>query len=135
MYDIFNRLIIDEQVDAEHAPRDIARRTRLLLTFGSPLDKTAFLFGVLGRRAEAREALAAAVQPLIANQSIRPRWINIHSPWDLISGSLDFYDLPDRSNRHAVENVSDPDATTLLMAHLEYWYSPLLFRTILEALR
>ena len=135
IYDALNRLIVEEQVNTDHAPRDVAKRTRLLLTFGSPLDKTAFIFGVLGRRAEAREALAAAVQPLIADESVRPRWINIHSPWDPISGSLDFYDLPDRSNRHAVENVRDPDATTLLLAHLEYWKNPTLFRTILEALR
>jgi hypothetical protein len=61
--------------------------------------------------------------------------VNIHSPWDIISGKLDYYDRPDRSNRHAVENISDKDATTLLAAHVEYWRNDLLFETIVEALQ
>ena len=55
-------------------------------------------------------------------------------PWDLISGSLDYYDRPDRSNRLAIQNVRDPDATTLLAAHVEYWKNPLVFQTIVRSL-
>ena len=116
-YDVLNRLLIDHRVKPGTAP-EIAARTRLFLTFGSPLDKTAFIFGAQGAGTEAREALAASVQPLISDAQVRPRWVNIYSTWDIISGSLDFYDLPDRSNRHPVENIKDRKATTLLAAHV-----------------
>lgn len=131
-YDTLNRLLIDHSVNPSGAP-EIAGRTRLLVTFGSPLDKTAFIFGAQGAGTEAREALAASIQPLITDELVRPKWVNIWSRWDIISGSLDYYDRPDRSNRHAVENIADPDASTLLAAHVEYWRNPLLFRTILQA--
>ena len=56
-------------------PFAVELRTRLLLTFGSPLDKTAFLFSLQGNTTEAREALAASVQPLLAFPERRPEWI------------------------------------------------------------
>ena len=111
------------------------RRGPGCLKFGSPLDKTAFIFGAQGAGTEAREALAASVQPLISDAQVRPRWVNIYSTWDIISGSLDYYDLPDRSNRHPVENIKDPKATTLLAAHVEYWRNEKLFEALIEALR
>jgi hypothetical protein len=130
MYDALDRLILDEQMTG--SPANVVERTRLFLTFGSPLDKTAFIFGAQGKGSEPREALAASVQPLLTDN--RPRWINIWSPWDVIGGALDYYDLPDRSNPHPVENRRDPHATTLLVAHVEYWNNPLIYRTILDAL-
>jgi hypothetical protein len=132
-YDVLNRLLVDHSVNPETTP-EIAGRTRLLLTFGSPLDKTAFIFGTQGAGTEAREALTASFQPLITDERVRPRWVNIYSSWDIISGSVDYYDRPDKSNRNAVENIKDPGATTLLAAHVEYWRNPLLFNTILDAL-
>jgi hypothetical protein len=132
-YDVLNRLLVDHAVNPTSTP-EIASRTRLLLTFGSPLDKTAFIFAAQGFGTEAREALTASFQPLVTDDRVRPRWVNIYSPWDIISGWLDYYDRKDRSNRHAVENVRDPDATTLLAAHVEYWRNPKLFDTILDAL-
>jgi len=132
IYDVLNRLILDSQLDAS-AP-EIATRTRLLLTFGSPLDKTAFVFGIQGSGTEPREALAASVQPLLTETAVRPTWINIWSPWDIISGALDYYDLPRKTNPNPVQNIKDPDATTLLAAHVEYWNNPLLYKTILEHL-
>ncbi|MEO8432271.1 MAG: hypothetical protein ABI592_12230 [Acidobacteriota bacterium] len=130
-YDTLNRLILDD----EAAPAggavslDAARRTRLLLTFGSPLDKTAFIFGMQGRAtSEGREAMAAAVQPMICDYRFRPRrWVNIHSPWDIVSGPLDLYDLPSGTDARRIENLRDDDATTLIGAHLEYWRNALLF--------
>ncbi len=133
VYDALNRLLIDHAVNPAATP-EVAGRTRLLVTFGSPLDKTAFIFGAQGSGTEAREALSASLQPLITDERVRPRWVNIYSPWDIISGSLDYYDRPDRSNRNAVENILDPDATTLLAAHVEYWRNPTLFHTILQVL-
>jgi hypothetical protein len=132
-YDALNRLILEDKDPA--AALDIVRRTPLFLTFGSPLDKTAFIFGAQGHgTTEAREALAAAVQPLIQDYSYRPeKWINIYSPWDIISGSLDLYDLEPTDSKK-VDNIPDPDATTLLMAHTEYWNNELLVKTLYDAL-
>jgi pimeloyl-ACP methyl ester carboxylesterase len=137
-YDALNRLIL-EDIDS-NGGLHVAERTALFLTFGSPLDKTAFIFGAQGHdTTEAREALAAAVQPLIQAYRYRPgKWINIYSPWDIISGSLDLYDLPTTApavkDPKAVCNQSDPDATTLLMAHTEYWTNELLVQTLYDAL-
>jgi hypothetical protein len=136
-YDTLNRLIQEDEsapgVPATPLPRlNVVARTPLFLTFGSPLDKTAFIFGIAGKKTtEAREALAASVQPMICDYGFRPRrWVNIYSPWDLVSGSLDFYDPPGSVDSRRVENVRDPLATTLLAAHLEYWKNPLLFEIL-----
>jgi len=133
VYDVLNRLINDDEADGRTL--DVARRTPLLLTFGSPLDKIAFLFAVQRQHTdEAREALAATVQPLIQNYAFRPeRWINIYSPWDVVSGHLGFYDPPGSTDPRRVCNIDDPDATTLLAAHVEYWNNPLLFTTLCDA--
>jgi hypothetical protein len=56
--------------------------------------------------------------------------VNLFSPWDIVSGSLDFYDLPGATDARRVENRRDPEATTLLAAHLEYWENPLLFEIL-----
>ena len=90
-YDVLNRLLIDHRLNPDGVP-EIAGRTRLFLTFGCPLDKTAFAFAAQGAGTEAREALVASFQPLITDEDARPRWVNIYSPWDIISGSLDYYD-------------------------------------------
>jgi len=129
-YDALNRLIHEDRVPA-NALR-VVDRTRLFLTFGSPLDKTAFIFGAQGHgTTEARESLAASVQPLIQDYIYRPeKWINIYSPWDIISGYLDLYDLPASTSSKKVENLPDPEATTLLMAHTEYWNDRLLVQTL-----
>ena len=56
--------------------------------------------------------------------------MNLYSPWDLVSGSLDLYDREGSSDPRRVENVADPEATTLLAAHLEYWGNPLMFEVL-----
>jgi hypothetical protein len=106
------------------------------LTFGSPLDKTAFIFGIQGKNtSEGREALAASVQPMICEYKLRPRrWVNVYSGWDLVSGSLELYDSSAGSDPRRVENLEDPEATTLLAAHLEYWRNPLIFEILLREL-
>ena len=133
MYDVLNRMLIEEPIGPRRL--SVRARTKLLLTFGSPLDKTAFLFGAQGTGSEAREALAASVQPLISDQAARPIWINVSSPFDIISGSLEFYDLPDRSNRNPVQNVRDPHASTWLAAHEEYWRNDTIFDVLLQHVR
>lgn len=133
-YDVLNGLLIEEQFAAQ--PLDITARTRMFLTFGSPLDKTAFLFRTQkDMRSAVREVGAAAVQPMIADYQNRPReWVNLWSPFDIISGHLDYYDPPNvrnakhkahyagvAANPRAVRNEVDPDAHTPLAAHVEYW--------------
>jgi hypothetical protein len=105
---------------------DVVRRTRLLLTMGSPLDKTAFLFRTQKDDAPLREALAAAAQPMIVSYENRPaRWLNIWSPFDWVCGSLEYYDVEasgGASQAGAVENVRDSGAPVdTVRAHLGYW--------------
>ncbi len=130
-YDALNSLITDE-VLASSSAASVVGRTRLLLTFGSPLDKTAFLFDTkLRRSATTRALLSSAVQPLITDVAFRQfPWENLSSPSDVISGKLRFYD----SDGCRVRELSDPGAVTLLWAHEEYWDAPLLFERIREAL-
>jgi hypothetical protein len=132
VYDALNKLILDDEASTKKL--GIVRRTPLLVMFGSPLDKTAYIFSVQGNgTTEARESVAAAVQPMIQSYRFRPRkWVNLYSPWDIISGSLDFYDprilkdengvdIPPANRSQRIKNKCDPDATTLLIAHTEYW--------------
>jgi hypothetical protein len=135
VYDALNRLINDDLIGAK-GPLDVLQRTGLLLTFGAPLDKVAFLFALQANQpSEAREALAAAVQPLIQDYQYRPfPWINIHSPWDIISGRLDFYDPPAGNDPRRIDNQQDEDASTLLVAHVEYWRNRKLFQTLHDRL-
>jgi hypothetical protein len=135
-YDGLNRLILEDGAATPEQVLHIVDRTPLFLTFGSPLDKTAFIFGAQGHgTTEARESLAASVQPLIQSYAFRPKeWINIYSPWDIISGYLDLYDLPNSTSSKKVTNLPDPEATTLLMAHTEYWNDRLLVETLYNAL-
>lgn len=224
VYDALNQMIVQDEMtkreilggssDARSRLLHVLERTKLLLTFGSPLDKTAFLFALQGgQTSETREALASEVQPLIQNPAFRSfPWVNLYSPQDIISGELDFYDPPpsfagswkpiveraevqawtekrggfpakikgadlnreplqlrlgfqgakeplekidwreffaafdlaylalihpseddpsdtrhEFTSRHRIINRPDPEATTLLVAHTEYWRNPLLF--------
>jgi hypothetical protein len=135
-YDGLNRLILEDGAAAPDQVLNVVNRTPLFLTYGSPLNKTAFIFGAQAHgTTEARESLAASVQPLIQDYKYRPdQWINIYSPWDIISGYLDLYDLPDSTSSKKVKNLADPEATTLLMAHTEYWNDSLLVKTLYNAL-
>ncbi len=137
-YDVLNQLLCEDAIDrqAGRPTREIARRTPLFLTFGSPLDKTAFVFAIQHRRTtQAREALAASAQPMLQDYDSRPaRWVNIYSPWDIISGELEYYDLPGGSDPRQVMNRRDEGATTLLLSHVEYWESEALPQVLSEAL-
>ncbi len=154
-YDTLNAMINLEAAKNEPgAPNAVVERTAALVTFGSPLDKTAFLFRVqlnphrnrLDREGELRETMVCAVQPLIASYSRYrfdpaasphgPKWINLWSPMDVISGRLDYYDDP-AAGRHAperVQNLIDPEARIPILAHNQYWSKKLLRKTVYEAL-
>jgi MFS family permease len=133
VYDTLNRLLLDDQaVVAAGRPWNVSGRSPYLLTFGSPLNKIAFIFATQSKKGSmtlARERLASLVQPLIDSEVIRAgiRWVNLYSPWDIISGRLDFYDPPPGGPASAVLDERDPDATTFLAAHTEYWRNTSLF--------
>ncbi|MEK7331270.1 MAG: hypothetical protein AAB113_10765 [Candidatus Eisenbacteria bacterium] len=134
-YDALNAMLVRDALS--DPPLEVAARTRMFLTFGSPLDKTGFIFRAQRRRpAGAREALAAARQPMILDYRWRPvRWVNIHSPNDWISGSLEYYDDRDQAARRPqwVENLTDPEASTPLAAHNQYWRGVTLAERLYEA--
>lgn len=142
-YDTLNALINLDTASAQGQTRNVVGRTRALITFGSPLDKTAFIFRMQAGSDQdwIREQLAASVQPLIVSyEQYRPhtfRWINIWSRMDIISGSLDYYDDPALSanDPRRIQNVVDPDARTPLVAHVQYWNNQLLRQKLYDCLQ
>jgi hypothetical protein len=157
-YDVLNGMFLQEGFETPpnppNQPLDIANRTRMFLTFGSPLDKTAFLFRTQqDMKSPVREVAAAAVQPMIQSYNHRPReWVNLWSSADIICGHLDFYDPPTEENvkvladaqdangvalvpnLRAVNNIIDPAAHTPLLAHVEYWKGKLFASALLHAI-
>jgi hypothetical protein len=141
-YDMLNACINWDQIECDFECKVVPRTTRLI-TFGSPLDKTAFLFRTqVSSARNLREALAARKQPLILDyEKFRPldtfRWINIHAPADIISGHLNYYDATDTTGLEAVlnpvRNVIDPEATTPLLAHVQYWENAKLHEALYNA--
>jgi hypothetical protein len=120
--------------DAPTGGYRVVDRTKLLLTFGSPLDKTAFVFRTqkTEREIDVREALAGAQQPLILNYAMRcAHWINLWSPSDWISGSLGYYDAPQPRPGQGVCNIQNPGSKLPPIAHTDYWSGPL-FRGVLH---
>jgi hypothetical protein len=146
-YDTLNALLLESGNSDQ--PLHVSERTRMLLTFGSPLDKTAFLFRTLkDMHSEIREVGAAAVQPMIADYAYRPaEWVNLWARADIISGELDYYDPPTTKNARnpaavvavtanpkRINNVPDKQATTPLKAHVEYWKGNLLAAELWRAI-
>ncbi len=132
-YDTLNSMINRDL--AAGGALDVVERTKALITFGSPLDKTAFLFRAQAQHEIVRESLAAAVQPLIQSYKYRPaRWINIWSRLDWISGALEYYDDPVVQPRpeKAVQNIEDLDASFPMAAHTQYWRHPIFGETLFK---
>jgi hypothetical protein len=141
-YDTLNGMINHDMVRG--GPLRVVERTPLLLTFGSPLDKTAFIFRTqIEGEAAGREALATAVQPLICYPDTRREsggvhWTNVWSPADPISGALHFYDPPESdpwpAGHRPIENVVDPDCRVPVAAHTHYWRNRTVMRHLHGAL-
>jgi hypothetical protein len=142
-YDMLNAAISWDMTEQNNS-MDVVGRTSALITFGSPLDKTAFLFRTQVSGPQfLREALAAQRQPLILNyEKFRPEktfhWTNIYSRMDIVSGCLRYYDTPEKPKadatrkksmpvpepepfRKPVNNVIDKAAWIPLLAHVQYW--------------
>ena len=149
-YDTLNAIFnLENTNNPPDAPNRAVERTRALITFGSPLDKAAFIFRAQFNRdtqiGRIREEMACAIQPLITDYKFRfnpspkargPRWINLWSPLDIISGSLSYYDDPTQAPSRAslVDNISDPACTRPLYAHVQYWGGELLRKTVYDQL-
>ncbi|MDA0991559.1 MAG: hypothetical protein O3A51_12505, partial [Verrucomicrobia bacterium] len=137
-YDAINYLFNEDDLGE---PLKAIDRTAVLLTFGSPLDKTAFVFHAEERKASAlRGALAASVQPLIGDyEKFRKglTWINIWSDRDIISGPLDFYDDESNPHYHAlkVRNLVDDQARLPLVAHVQYWKNDMIWERFWSAMQ
>jgi hypothetical protein len=144
-YDTLNRLLNDDALSDNWLR--VCDRTCLLLTFGSPLDKIAFFFNIMGKTTRhVREQLAAVVQPLLESRTVRETipWVNVYSRNDVICGKLNFYDLPpgtDNSDTDnsipkikTVVNLKDKDALIPLTAHVEYWGNRMVWDELLKAI-
>ena len=136
-YDTLNRLMLDDWLC--DGALEVAERTATMVTFGSPLNKTAFLFTIQGKDSlRIRERLASTVQPLIMSypKFRKFKWINVFSRNDIVSGHLKFYDLPGYQNppvpKEAVQNVKDRDAAVPLMAHVAYWKNKTVWTQLLN---
>ena len=140
-YDTLNALINSDLVSDPKDRCHVLDRTSSLITFGSPLDKTAFLFRNQSNHPKdpLREQLAAGFQPLILDYAYRQKltWINLWAPKDVISGELDYYDLPEYygppNNPLRVRNVQDPAGKTWFKAHIQYWTGETLARILYDA--
>jgi hypothetical protein len=140
-YDTLNALLNAEKLSITDL--EIASRTCLLETFGSPLDKVAFFFSFQGAdMMHIREQLATAVQPLISSyeEFRKVRWINVYSPNDIVSGKVELYDLPPEGQpepirelirQRGVQRFTDPDAIVPLVAHVDYWKNKEVWRRLL----
>ncbi|WP_420455411.1 hypothetical protein [Rubrivirga sp.] len=160
-YDALNRALTIDAAAEDGV--DVLGRTRLLLTFGSPLDKTAYIFRSQNQSlSRVREALATAVQPLIQDTAYRTfPWVNVHSPRDIIGSALDLYDVPHTKAHlrehmgadgdvreqlarlhesvgtlecpYCVLDVEDPAARVPLVAHNEHWETRAVFDALVAA--
>jgi hypothetical protein len=140
-YDTLNAIIKCDETSASPESRRVVARTTHLITFGSPLDKTAFLFRNQSNHIHdpLREQMAAACQPLILDEKYRQNlaWINLWSPCDVVSGALDYYDagsLPASDQLH-VQNEIDPAAWFPFYAHVQYWTGRRLARLLYDAVK
>jgi hypothetical protein len=136
VYDALNAAFSQDAL-LDHRLR-VKARTAALITFGSPLDKTAFIFRTQLAEGRLREMLAAAVQPIIVDPATRPdHWINLWSRDDWVSGNLTFYDDPawDAADARRVQNREDPEACTPGLCHNDYWTNALLGRAMAAAIR
>lgn len=160
-YDTLNGLILDDMHASVRAPRPgdkpsdhprlVLERTPVLVTFGSPLDRTAFIFSTQRDGGAAKEketpprdagaAVAGFAQPLIAWPPARNDllWVNVHSRADVISSALTYYDVPqgqwreDEPRVDPVTNREDDLAATPLVGHVDYWKNHEVWRAVVDA--
>jgi hypothetical protein len=155
-YDTLNKMLTDDSLSQNEL--QVADRTCLLETFGSPLDKIAFFFTIQGKDSfHIREQLADLVQPLIQSYPKFRKfpWINVYSRNDIVSGDLFLFDSPPPpappagkttdgpeaagpssawvdAEENRVINLADPEAIVPLVAHVDYWKNPLVWTCLFD---
>src|SRR5205823_3276066 len=94
-YDALNALLTTDAAGGRGLR--VAGRTQALVTFGSPLDKTAFLFHARIHKTAVYTALDSSRQPLVWDKDVRRavQWVNLYAKSDIISGPLNYFDRPD----------------------------------------
>ena len=136
-YDTLNALLLDDALNVSDL--NVVERTSHLITFGSPLDLTAFIYREQRHQLWVRESLAANMQPLILDDQYRRRleWVNIWSGMDPISSPLDYYDIPAPGApppMKPVLNLEDSGCNIPLMAHTMYWQGQTLSAQLMRVL-
>ena len=122
-YDTLNTLIGNDILHESKVK--VVDRTTHLITYGSPLDKVAFLFQSQGIATPYRNALDASLQPLVFDEAFRRhlRWTNIRARFDIISGELNYYDDDSwqSGDKRSVLNLVEQDAPwNPAVAHTAY---------------
>jgi hypothetical protein len=109
VYDTINRLMLDALAkDASHVEKMVARSR--LITWGSPLDKVAYVFWTAGQKEGLRDLLAQNRQPLISIPALRRfRWINVWNSRDPVSSTLDFFDRPGEKTTSPTDHLPVQD--------------------------
>lgn len=123
-YDALNKFVL-QYVKAGKDPK-----VRVLITFGSPLDKIAFLFRPTSEGSS--ELMTAAItsrSPLVGSLSVRSqmKWLNVYSNSDIIAGSLEFFDPRTEDGAVVpsyvgiqVENIDDVQNDAPVASHGQY---------------
>lgn len=130
---------IFEEDDLNGGRLNAIGRATHLITYGSPLDKIAFLFRSQAQGTPYRNALDAALEPLIFDYRFRNslKWTNILAKFDFISGELSCYDdlgWRETQDPRRVHNLIDPDGPlNPAHAHTGYTERPLLRRVLHDA--
>ena len=137
LYDTLNALVLHDELHPDQR-LGIVDRTRLFLTFGSPLDRVALIVTSQRENTDVTGGVfSAAAEPLIQDYGKYRRmpWVNVYSPRDPLGGALRFYDDPalPYSDR-CIRNMRDNDALTPIASHVEYWMNPLIYQQMLEHL-
>ena len=135
-YDLINALLVWDVRNGK-PEHHMLKRMQRFITFGSPLDKTAYLFrNQVKMDHHYREQMAGNMQPLILDYTFRTfPWVNLYTYRDVVSGKLAYYDWPVGGETFPIRNVVDPQAWIPLIAHTQYWKNKMLTDELLEAIK
>lgn len=116
---------------------DIGKRLNLI-TLGSPLAKIYTVFYLGSHKSEARRQLSELRYPAFTNNNARPsKWVNVWTPWDIVSSPLSlYYDLDrdlDGENDRSIIELKATELDWPLVSHMRYFDSNL-FQCILRRL-
>jgi hypothetical protein len=131
-YDVVNRALLDQ--------RRYRGRIGGMVTYGSPLDKIAYLFQLEDRFGDRiRNTLVASRQPLVWEDTRRDIvWWNVQARYDIVGSRLIYYNVePNARWNHRLYDVRNYDDLTNLvpiLSHTRYHGHPTLSRVVHKAL-